>query len=294
MTADARPSMGVLICTMDRPQELRRCLNSIAACSTQPSEIIVSDDGQSSEVTQMVCAAFPLVRYFPGPRRGLCANRNATTDRATADFVSLLDDDVVVSPDFVDRAFAIIASLPARTLVTGTAIDAGRPVIPNSPSFLGFFGRAPNGRFRNINLICNLLPRSAFREARFDEVLSYGYEDMDLCAQLLARGYVIRHEPSLITTHLPPPRTDAVSRERRALAERARFYTSVKRYLLYERSLFRLLAFVVIAPVHRVLSAIWAGKWFDVAVAWADIWSATRNGFRELARHRRGDPGSPA
>jgi glycosyltransferase involved in cell wall biosynthesis len=277
---------------MDRAQELRRCLNSIAACTTQPTEIIVSDDGQNRAETQEVCAGFPLVRYFPGPCRGLCANRNAAIDHATADFVSLLDDDVVVPPDFISLAFAIVAKLPAQTLVTGTAIDAGRPVIPNSPSFLGFFGRAPNGDFRNINLICNLLPRSAFQEEKFDEIMRYGYEDMDLCTRLLARGYVVRHEPKLVTTHLPPPRSAAVNRERKALAERARFYATVKRYLMYERSAVRLLAYVVVAPVHRALHAGKAGKWSEVPVALTDMCFAIRNSFRERAQQRRRQPTS--
>jgi GT2 family glycosyltransferase len=278
------PSLAILICTMSRPLELRRCLASIAACGLEPSEIVVSDDSPGGHETAAVCADFPLVRYFAGPRRGLCANRNAVTKRATADFVSLVDDDVVVSRDFMSRAHAIIAQLPPRTLVTGTVVDGGQPMVPGNPSFLGFFGRPPNGQFKNINLTCNLLPRRAFEAAKFDETISYGYEDMDLCARLLSKGYVIRHEPSLITTHLPPARSAAIDRERFVMSGRARFYTSVKRYLLYERSSSRLLAYVVVAPIHRILHAIKAGKWFDVPNAVTDMWFAIRANVRERKR----------
>jgi GT2 family glycosyltransferase len=286
MTPETRiPSLAILICTMNRPQELHRCLTSIGACAMQPREIVISDDSPDGTETAAVCSRFPLVRYFAGPRRGLCANRNAVIDRTAADFVSLLDDDVVVPADFMSRAFAIMARLPARTLITGTAIDAGRPVIPGNPSFLGFFGRPVNGEFKNINLICNLLPRTAFEEARFDEAIGYGYEDMDLCARLLARGYVIRHEPTLITTHLPP-RSTSSDRERFVMVGRARFYTSVKRYLLYERSLTKLAAFILAAPLHRVLHAIKARKWFDVPHALPDMWFAVRASLREQGRQR--------
>jgi GT2 family glycosyltransferase len=278
------PSFAILICTMNRPRELRRCLASIASSGPQPSEIIVSDDSPFGRETEAVCSAFPLVRYFNGPRRGLCANRNAVVGRTDADFVSLLDDDVVVSPDFLSRALGIVAKLPKRTLVTGTLIDGGRPVIPGNPSFLGFFGQPPNGHFKNINLTCNLLPRGALEEAGFDETISYGYEDMDLCARLLSRGYVIRHEPSLIATHLPPARSAAVDRERFALSGRARFYTSVKRYLLYERSVTKVGAYIVLAPIHRVLHAIKSGKWFDVPNAVTDMWFAVRASLRERTR----------
>jgi glycosyltransferase involved in cell wall biosynthesis len=287
MTEDSRRrTLAILICTMNRPSELRRCLTSIAACTMQPTEIIVSDDSPVDHGTATVCSNFPLVQYFVGPRRGLSANRNAAIEHANADFLSLLDDDVIVPVDFVSRALAIISELSARTLVTGTAIDGGRRVVPGNPSFLGFFGRPPNGQFKNINLICNVLPRSAFDVAEFDEAISYGYEDMDLCSQLLSRGYVIRYEPDLMTTHLPPPRSEAMTRERFLLSARARFYTSVKRYLLYERNLAKLLVYIVVAPVHRILHAIKASKWFDLPTALTDMWIAVRISLRARARER--------
>lgn len=285
------PSLGMLICTVNRPQELQRCLASIAACRAQPTEIVVSDDSPDGRETAAVCSAFPGVRYFVGPRRGLCANRNSIISWASTDFVSLLDDDAVVSVDFIDFALTIIEKLPARTLVTGTVIEAGNPVLPGNPSFLGFFGRTScNGNLKNINLNCNLFPRTAFEEACFDERISYGYEDMDLCTRLLSRGYVIRQERELVTTHLPPPRTAATDRGRFVMSGQARFYTSVKRYLLYERNLPKLLAYIALAPTHRVLHAIKTGKWFDLPNAVTDMTFALRAGFQERARERRPTP----
>lgn len=286
MTNGAPQSLAILICTMNRPRELHRCLSSIFAGITQPEEIVVSDDSPDGRDTETVCSAFGVVRYVAGPRRGLCANRNAVIKHATADFVSLVDDDVVVSPEFASVARGAIAQLPARTLVTGTVIDGGNVVVPGNPSFLGFFGRAPGGNFKNINLICNMLPRAAFDEATFDEAINYGYEDMDLCARLLSRGYVIRHVPALVTTHLPPPRTSMMDRDRFVASGRARFYTSVKRYLLYERSFAKLLAFIIAAPLHRVMHAIKTQKWFDVPHALPDMWFAVRASLREQARQR--------
>jgi glycosyltransferase involved in cell wall biosynthesis len=280
------PSLAILICTMNRPRELYRCLTSIAGGLVQPTEVLVSDDSLDGSETAAVCGAFPCVHYFRGPRRGLCANRNAVIDHSSSEFVSLLDDDAVVSVDFVGRAFDVIRALPPRTLVTGTVIEDGTPVVPGNPSFLGFFAQARDGRLRNINLNCNLLPRSAFDEAEFDEMISYGYEDMDLCTRLLSGGYAIRYEPALVNRHLPPPRSLKAKKELFVLAGRARFYTSVKRYLLYERSLPTLLAYVVLAPLHRVLYAARTGRWFDLPNAVTDMGAALRAGFRQRVRRR--------
>ena len=59
-----QPSLAILICTMSRPQELNRCLESIAKSGRQPAEIVVSDDSPDGKETEAVCSGFPLVRYF--------------------------------------------------------------------------------------------------------------------------------------------------------------------------------------------------------------------------------------
>jgi GT2 family glycosyltransferase len=280
-------ALSILVCTVDRPELLRRCLAAIAAGTALPAEVLVSDDSRDGAAAASVCAGFAGVRYLRGPRRGLCANRNAVIRQARTDFVSLLDDDAVVAVDFVARALAALAGLPPRTLVTGTVFETDRPVVAGNPSFLGFFGKQPDRRYENINLNCNLLPRGAFAEAGFDETIGYGYEDMDLCARLLSRGYTIRLDPALVTTHLPPRRSTALDRRRFAMAERARFYTSVKRYLLWQRKPSKLLAYLVVAPAHRALHALKTGKWFDLPHAVADMAWALRATLRERARLRR-------
>jgi GT2 family glycosyltransferase len=284
------PSLAILICTANRPELLRRCLAAIMAGEMQPSEVLVSDDGREGLEADAACAEFPGVRYFRGPRRGLCANRNAVIHQARSDFVSLLDDDAIVSTEFVRRAFAIIADLPPRTLVTGRILEAGRSITADNVTFLGYFGKPPDGRYDNINLNCNLIPRGAFANASFDETIFYGYEDMDVCTQLRAQGYVIRFNNDLVNTHAPPQHSAFASRERYSLAERARFYTSVKRYLLWERSWPKLLAFIALAPGHRALHDIKTRRWFDLPGSVVDIVFALRATLRERARLRRQEP----
>jgi GT2 family glycosyltransferase len=283
------PTLAILICTVNRPEVLRRGLRAIAAGTAQPDAVLVSDDSADGAATAAVCAEFPAVRYLPGPRRGLCANRNAVIRAADTDFVSLLDDDAVVSADFVARARAALPTLPAKTLLTGTVIETDHPVVAGNATFLGFFGKPPRGRYENINLNCNVFPRAALAEAPFDETIFYGYEDMDVCARLLARGYSIRLDAALVNTHLPPRRTAGVDKQRFIMGERARFYTSVKRYLLWERKPAKLLAYLLLAPLHRLLHALKTGKWYDLTHAVTDMGFALRATFRERARLARED-----
>ena len=153
-------------------------------------------------------------------------------------------------------------------ILTGDVLEDGeRRTPPTNPSFWGHFGRPPRGSYKTVNLNCNLFPRSAFQVARFDEAIAYGYEDMDLCAHLLVRGYRISYHSELVNQHIPPPKDADILRRQGDQSEQARFYTSLKRYLLWQRKPLKALAYVLLAPLHqtahhlrqREMALLWAG-----------------------------------
>lgn len=268
------PTLSICICTSGRPVELERCLASIVAASHLPGEVVVSDDSTDAGVTRVVrdiVEQYPVARYLKGPSRGLCANRNHVIRHATCSHVSLIDDDATVAPDFVVHLLGRIARR-SEVVFTGNVIESGSaPQPPTNPTFLGHFGRPVRAgdRLENIQLNCNVLPRKAFDAAVFDESITYGYEDTDLCAQLLAAGFEIVYAPELVNTHLPPLPLPLYS-DRYWQAERARFYTTLKRHLLWRRNWRYAFLFLVIAPVHfafhtvrqRRLNYVLAGWWW--------------------------------
>lgn len=254
-------TLSLCICTSGRPVELRRCLESIAAGTAQPMEVLVSDDSPtttSAEGIRQVCEEFPLARYIEGPRRGLCANRNRVIREAKGTHLSLLDDDAAVGETFVEKAIAAAAGAHAGAIISGSVSESGSPPLPpTNPTRLGHFGaRLTNGqRLENLQLNCNVILREAFDVATFDESIGYGYEDTDLCAQLIAAGFRIVHVPELVNAHLPPTPLK-VGQERYWQAERARFYTSLRKRLRWQRSWTGAAAFMAVAPAHFTLHAI--------------------------------------
>ncbi len=281
------PSLTLCICTVDRGDILRRCLESIFKGSEQPEAVLVSDDSADGTEAAIVCREYERVTYIQGPRRGLCANRNWVIGHATTTHVSLLDDDAMVSQNFVRDAKALISDCPDNVIITGIVDEADSQIIPLNPSFLGHFSKPPTDRFENINLNCNVFPRRAFDHASFDEAITYGYEDMDLCSHLLFLGFRIRFEARLKNTHMPPKRTNSGVRALLIRIERARFYTSVKRYMLWNRNYFVLVAYLVVAPVHRALYAAKAGRWFDLNNCIPDMVAAVQGALREKAKLRQ-------
>ncbi len=271
-------SLSVCVCTMDRVDILRRCLESVAAGDVLPREVVVSDDSRDPSPTEALCGAYPFVRYVRGPQRGLCANRNSAIRASSGKYLSFLDDDALLAPDFVRLATALTLSASPAVIFTGDLLEgeARSRLTPTNSGFWGHFGVPPQGRCQTVHINCNLIPRAAFDKATFDEHLIYGYDELDICAQLLAAGYRIEYQPLLLNRHLPPVKTEAVRARERRLAEEARFYTSLKRYWRLQHNPLKAAAYLVLAPLHRIGFDIKTRDWPDIPQAFRDMRTALR------------------
>ena len=82
--------LSLVICTRDRPDDLRRCL---AACQNLRAgrhtvEIIVVDNNLASGLTQPVVIEYPNVRYVSDARKGVAYARNAGLRAAHGEIVA--------------------------------------------------------------------------------------------------------------------------------------------------------------------------------------------------------------
>jgi GT2 family glycosyltransferase len=97
----------VVIPTFNRGQVLERCLAALLRQSsgTAPFDIIVVDDASSDDTERRVAALLArggnLAYLRHATNRGRSATRNTGIRAATGEVVLLLDDDIVVEPDYV-------------------------------------------------------------------------------------------------------------------------------------------------------------------------------------------------
>ena len=140
-------------------------------------------------------------------------------------------------------------------------------------------------RYETIHLNCNLFPRTAFDHAGFDESIVYGYEDMDLCSHLLSQGFHIRYCPELLNDHIRPA---GVPTKRYRQKEEARFYVSLKRYLLWDKHTAKAGIYLVLAPLQRAAHSIKIRDLDDLRFCVPDMVSAFRATLRERSRLRSG------
>jgi O-antigen biosynthesis protein len=111
-----------VVATRDRPDDLARCLQSLAAQRTiRRLEVIVVDNHPDSGVTAPVAGRFPGVRVVEERRGGLSYARNAGILAATGDIIATTDDDAVCASDWVERLVAAFAREDVA-IVTGNVL----------------------------------------------------------------------------------------------------------------------------------------------------------------------------
>ena len=218
--------MSIIVCTRERPDDLARCLESLAEARRDGHEVIVVDNAPVADRTAEVVARFG-VRRIVEARQGLNRARNAGLAAAAHAIVAYLDDDVVVSRGWtaaIGRAFMEAAVgcvtglvLPLELETEGqeqfelysqhrrdlTAHVYSRET--TAPSAAGIAGMGANMAFRKEVVVAvggfdeRLGPPSATRAA----------DETDMFARLLDAGHRIAYAPAAYVWH----------RHRRTIAE---------------------------------------------------------------------------
>ena len=103
-------SVSVIVPTCDRPDDLRRLLESLLRQRTRHQlEIIVVDNRPATGRTREAMAPFPTVRLVEEHRPGLSYARNAGILRASGTIIVATDDDVTAPETWIEKLVAPFA-----------------------------------------------------------------------------------------------------------------------------------------------------------------------------------------
>jgi glycosyltransferase involved in cell wall biosynthesis len=210
----------LVVTTYERPDALARVLASLAAQSNWPDEVIVADDG-SGPATRAVIERFAStaprpVRHVWQPHAGFRAGRvrNLAVARTAADYVILLDGDMVMHPWFVadhldaardgcwHQGVRVALDEPASVrLLASAAVPRGwwsglglrRVYAARSPLVSRFTGRIANAVIAVKSCNQGFWRRHLLAANGFDEtMIGWGSEDKELCARLANAGIARR------------------------------------------------------------------------------------------------------
>jgi cellulose synthase/poly-beta-1,6-N-acetylglucosamine synthase-like glycosyltransferase len=254
-TSAELPSCTVLVCTRQRPEELRQCLDSVRRLNyARLSILVVENDavpGEAEEIARSYGASYRLCT-----RRGLSAARNLGAKYCSSDLLAFIDDDAICDPDWILNAAPLFRDQNVY-VVTGKVIfhsDAACTSLPTHEFDPGnhlidrttddWFGMTV---FGGLGLGGNFIIRrsSASEIGPFDERLGRGThlhasEENLFLFDVIDRGYrvatcsgsVVRH-PAPGRDDLAPTRSIAVSTAIVALfaVEHPRHLPKLGRYL---------------------------------------------------------------
>ncbi len=88
--------VSVIIPTMDRPEMLKRCINSVISSTYKNIEIIVSDDSRSEETKRIVDKLkrqFHNIIYIHNTENSISIAVNRAIRQSKGDLIFILDDD---------------------------------------------------------------------------------------------------------------------------------------------------------------------------------------------------------
>ncbi|MEQ1527741.1 MAG: glycosyltransferase family 2 protein [Methylococcales bacterium] len=237
--------ISVIVTTYNWPSALKLCLAALFVQDDRNFEIIIADDGSSTENVQTMqryWAESPIpVRYVYHPDQGFRAGtiRNKAVAQSRGEYLIFIDGDCLVQRDFVTkhRQLAQTGCFVPGNRVLLTKLYTDQVIAEQLPIYQALFGhflllrlqnkinrisaflRLPLGFLRHVQarkwqkaMTCNLaMWRHDFLNVNgFDELFEgWGYEDSDLVIRLIHAG-VTRKEGrfAVPVLHLWHPHND--------------------------------------------------------------------------------------
>jgi GT2 family glycosyltransferase len=223
--------LSIAICTRDRPDLLRSCLERVCVAAGDRYEVVVVDNAPQSDASALVVEDFArrghAVRRIVEPQPGLSRARNRALAEIDTDYVAFTDDDALADrlwPGELHRGFStgsgvavVTGIVPSAQIETETQALFERKIYkwsnklePQSvrmkrdggtfayPTSTGDLGTGANFAVdRRI-----VLGLGGFDEALGAGSLSRGGEDSEMFVRVLRAGHELRYQPSAIVWHL--------------------------------------------------------------------------------------------
>jgi GT2 family glycosyltransferase len=205
------PAVAVVIPNWNGRRWLPGCLESIAAQTVRPAEVIVVDNGSTDGSLELLEEQEGVRALALGRNTGFAFAANRGVEAASSELVALVNTDVVLAPDWVERMAAAIEADPGAASVACKMVDLKDPsLLYDAGDVLrrdgaceqrGRFER-DDGRFDTPGEVFGACAGAAlYRRAvvldagGFDERLWTYLEDVDLALRLRLAGWRSRYEP---------------------------------------------------------------------------------------------------
>ena len=197
------PRTTAVVSTWNKCADVRENLEALRAQTLPLAEIVVVDNASRDGTPAMIAAEFPEVRriVMPHDRYGACETFNIGFKASTTELTAILDDDIVMPPDWLEKATLRMTQEPPTTAIVSTQV-----VEPGTPDAYLHSPLVNTERYMSTFRGCASLARThALREAHYYDERLYIYgNERDLTCRLLNLGYRVLQYPGCGVFHKTP------------------------------------------------------------------------------------------
>lgn len=197
-----------------------RILKTVEALCSQPfplRQIVLVDNASTDGTTEQIARRFPRVTVLQlGGNLGPCRSRNAGVDHVDSDLVLLVDNDIYVQDDTIERMARAQQETGAAVVAPRIRLVPERDMVQAEGADVHFVGMIrmrhgwrpaaglPDERAEVDAAIsaCLLVEREAYRSVGgFDELYFFYCEDMEFSVRTRSLGHRIVAEPGAVVYH---------------------------------------------------------------------------------------------
>lgn len=216
------PKVAIVIINWNGYEYTHSCLRSLQACNYDNFKIIVVDNGSEDDSGRKIKAEFTDIIYLQNEQNlGFSGGNNTAFEYLKPldfDYVMLLNNDTIVTPDFLRHLVKSISkSEEIGAIQPKIMYNYSREIIWNAGGkywpFLALMptrglGKRDVGQFDHpsytswISGCCLLLPMKILNEVGpLDEKFFAYYEDVDWSFKIKNLGYKLLYEPKAVIYH---------------------------------------------------------------------------------------------
>jgi GT2 family glycosyltransferase len=269
---------------------LARCLESVAAQTYAPRNVLIINNGDTPGALDFVDNTHPEYRVIEQANRGFAASNNFAIDLLPdCEWVALLNPDAFPEPDWLENLLRCAQECPCADVFSSQMLQESAPQLldgcGDSYHISGLAWRGQHGKrpvptiqYREVFSACcaaALFRRAALLQVGgFDESFFCYFEDVDLGFRLRLHGFRCIHVPAAVVKHVGSassggPQSDfALYHGHRNLV-----WTFVKNMPG--------LLFWLLLPIHVALNVMEL-CWFSMQGRSRIIWQAKRDAIKRL------------
>lgn len=212
--------ISVIINTLNRPDSLELCLESLRRQTYKDFEVVIVDQSRNRR-TKKVSKPYNLKYYRIRKRNNLSISRNYGINMAAGDVLAFIDDDAQAREDWIEKIAAHFESEESPDVLAGRVIDVSdseNPVTQFQNGIVSSFGYTEDIRpsdekrygkghagwyLRPMGANMILKKSSVIEAGGFDEFYEYIHDETDIAVRLIKQGGMAVYDDTLIVEHNP-------------------------------------------------------------------------------------------